>query len=196
MGAPSVTAQETLSAERPTARSFRRSACRGTGILVGMEWHWGNIGSMLQGLSVVVIAIAALVRSPAALRDWRARQAAEADAARAQAEVSRAEAEATRLERRRTLLGWSPGGVETYTVALVTAPDEMEQAAQELSGGGPTSYVVLRVDEGEGSSANRGRSLRMLIGDQHLLCRPPTLAEREALEKGFETLGVQTALHR
>jgi hypothetical protein len=34
-----------------------------------MEWHWGNIGSMLQGLSVVVIAIAALVRSPAALRD-------------------------------------------------------------------------------------------------------------------------------
>lgn len=42
---------------------------------------------MLQGLSVVVIAIAALVRSPAALRDWRARQGAEADAARAQADV-------------------------------------------------------------------------------------------------------------
>jgi hypothetical protein len=87
-----------------------------------MEWHWGNIGSMLQGLPVVVIAIAALVRSPAALRDWRARQAAEADAARAQAEVSRAEAEATRLERRRTPLGWSPDGVETYTAALVTGP--------------------------------------------------------------------------
>jgi hypothetical protein len=107
--------------------------------------------------------------------DWHSwpHGAAEADAARAQAEVSRAEAEATRLERRRTLLSWSPGGVETYTVALVTAPGEMEQAAQELSGGGPTSYVVLRVDEGEGSSANRGRSLRTLIGDQHLLCRPP-----------------------
>jgi hypothetical protein len=161
-----------------------------------MEWHWGNIGSMLQGLSVVVIALAAVVRSPAVLRDWRARQAAEADAARAEAEVSRADAEATRLERCRTLLGWSPGGVETYTVALVTEPAEMEQAARELSSGGPTSYVVLRVDEGEGSSANRGRSLRMLIEDQHFVCRPPTPAEREALEKGFEALGVQTALHR
>jgi hypothetical protein len=74
MGAPSVTAQWTLSAERPTARSFRRSACRGTGIPVGMEWHRGNIGSMLQGLSVVVIAIAALVRSPAALRALRAQR--------------------------------------------------------------------------------------------------------------------------
>jgi hypothetical protein len=72
----------------------------------------------------------------------------------------------------------------------------LEQAARELSGGGPTSYVALRVDEGEGSSANRGRSLRMLIEDQHFLCRPPTPAEQEALEKGFEALGVQTALHR
>lgn len=161
-----------------------------------MQWHWGNIGSMLQGLSVVVIAVAALVRSPAALRDWRARQTAETDAARAQAEVSRADAEATRLERRRTLLGWSPGGVETYAVTLVTELTEMDQAARELSSNGPTSYVVLRVDEGEGSSANRGRSLRMLIEDQHFLCRPPTSAEREALEKGFEVLGVQTALHR
>lgn len=47
------------------------------------------------------------------------------------------------------------------------------------------SYVVLRVDEGAGSSANRGRSLRALIGDQHLLGRPPTLAEREALGAPF-----------
>jgi hypothetical protein len=83
------------------------------------------------------------------------------------------------------LLGWPPGGVETYAVALVTDPAEMEQAARELSGGCPTSYVALRVDEGEGSSANRGRSLRMLIEDQHFLCRPPTPAEREALEKGL-----------
>jgi hypothetical protein len=36
----------------------------------------------------------------------------------------------------------------------------------------------------------------MLIEDQHFLCRPPTPAKREALEKGFEALGVQTALHR
>jgi hypothetical protein len=81
-------------------------------------------------------------------------------------------------------------------VALVTAPDEMEHAARELSGGGPTGYVVLRVDEGEGSSVKRGLPLRMLIEDQHLLCRPPTPAEREALEKGFDALGVQTVLHR
>lgn len=28
------------------------------------------------------------------------------------------------------LLGWSPGGVETYTVALVTDPAEMERATR------------------------------------------------------------------
>jgi hypothetical protein len=32
----------------------------------------------------------------------------------------------------------------------------------ELTGGGPTGYVVLRVDEGEYTSPNCGRSLRML----------------------------------
>jgi hypothetical protein len=122
-----------------------------------MEWRWGNIGSILQCLSVVVIAIAALIRSPAALRNWQARQAAEADAARARAEASRAEAEAVRLERHRTLLGWSPHAVQTYTVALVTDLAGLEQATQELSSGGPTSYVVLRVDEGEGTSVNRAR---------------------------------------
>jgi hypothetical protein len=36
--------------------------------------------------------------------------------------------EERQLERRRTLLGWSPGGVETYAVALVTDPAEMERA--------------------------------------------------------------------
>jgi len=51
------------------------------------------------------------------------------------------------------LSGWLPGGVETYTVAPVTDPAEMEQAARELSGGGPTGYVVLRVDEGEYGSS-------------------------------------------
>ena len=57
---------------------------------------------------------------------------------------------------RRTLLGWSPGGVETYTVALVTDAAEMDQAKAELTGSGPTGYVVLRVDEGEYTSPNRG----------------------------------------
>ncbi len=40
----------------------------------------------------------------------------------------RADAEERGLERRRTLLGWSPGGGETYTVALVTDAAEMEGA--------------------------------------------------------------------
>jgi hypothetical protein len=52
-------------------------------------------------------------------------------------------------------------------------------------------YVVLRVDEGEYTIPNRGRSLRMLIEEQCLLCRPPAAAEREALEAGFKALGVR-----
>lgn len=81
--------------------------------------------------------------------------------------------------------------METYTVAPVTDPAEMDRAKAELTGGGPTGYVVLRVDEGEYTSPNRGLSLRMLIEEQLLLCRPPTVAEREALEAGFEALGVR-----
>jgi hypothetical protein len=155
-----------------------------------MQWHWGNIGSMLAGLSTIIIAVAALIRS-GVLRDWRARQGAEADAARARAEADRAQAEAVALDRRRTLLGWSPHGVETYTVALVTGTEEMERAVAEVTGSGPTSYVILRVDEGEYGSANRGNDLRRLIDEQHFLCRPPTVAEREALEKGRGMLGTQ-----
>jgi hypothetical protein len=33
----------------------------------------------------------------------------------------------------------------------------------------------------------------MLIDREHHLSRPPTAAEREALDKGFEALGVQPA---
>jgi surfactin synthase thioesterase subunit len=160
-----------------------------------MQWHWGNIGSALAGLSTVIIAIAALVRSPGAVRDFRERQRAQADAARAQAELTREQAKQDRLERMRTLSGWSPGGVEAYTVALVTDRAELERAAAELAAGDATPYVVLRVDEGEYSSINRGDNLRSLIKNQHLVSRAPILAEREALEKGFEVLGVQVAMH-
>lgn len=80
----------------------------------------GNIGSALQGFAVVIVAIGALVKGPAVLRAWIDRQRADAEEARARAEHSRAKAEAIALERRRILSGWSPGGVETYTVALVT----------------------------------------------------------------------------
>ena len=161
-----------------------------SGILYRM--HWGNIGAMLAGVSAFVVAIGALIRSPGALRDWRARQAALADQARAGAALAREQAEEMRLERRRTLLGWSPSGVETYTVALVTDAAERERAAAELAGGGPTPYVVLRVDEGEYGSANRGGDLRRLITEQRYLCRPPTVAEREALETGMAALGIRS----
>jgi hypothetical protein len=155
-----------------------------------MQWHWGNIGSMLQGVSVIVIAVAALIRGPTIVRAWLDRQAAGSQEARARAQALEVEAEERRLERRRTLLGWSPSGVETYTVALVNDPAEMDRAKEELTGGGPTGYVVLRVDEGEGT-VNRGLSLRMLIDNQRMLCRPPTVAEREALEAGIGALGVR-----
>ena len=49
---------------------------------------------------------------------------------------------------------------------------------------------MLRVDEGEGT-VNRGRSLWMMIDGQRYVCRPPTAAEREALEKGIDALGVR-----
>jgi hypothetical protein len=150
-----------------------------------MQWHWGNIGSMLACLSTIVIAVGALIRGPAVVRAWLDRQAADAEEARAQAEALREEADNRSLERRRTLPGWSPHGVETYRVALVTDLAEMDCAKAELTGGGPTGYLVLRVDEGEGSP-NRGRSLRRLVEEQRYLCRPPTGAEREALEKGIE----------
>lgn len=155
-----------------------------------MQWHWGNIGSMLAGLSTIVIAAGALIRGPAVVRTWLDEKAASAEEARARAQALRAEAEERRLERRWTLLGWSPQGVETYTVALVIDPAEMDRAKAELTGGGPTAYVVLRVDEGDGCE-NRGRSLRTLIEDQGYLGRPPTAAEREAVEKGIEVLGAR-----
>ena len=152
--------------------------------------HYGNLGSFLAGLSTIVIAVAALIRGPAVVRSWLDQRAADAEEARARAAALREQTEERRLERRRTLLGWSPNGVETYTVALVTDPDEMDRAKAELTGGGPTGYVVLRVDEGE-SAVNRGRSLRMMIDEQHYLCRPPTAAEREALEKGIGALDIR-----
>jgi hypothetical protein len=129
----------------------------------------------------------------------RRRQAADAEEARAHAEAVRSEAEERGLERRRNLLGWSPGGVESHAVALVTDRAELDCAAPALVAGDPTSYVVLRANEGD-ASVNRGRDLRMLIKGQGYPSRLPTLAEREALEKGFGvTFGVPStgqAQHR
>jgi hypothetical protein len=80
-----------------------------------MQWHWGNIGSALAGISAAIsaaiIAVVTLIRGPAALRDWQARQ-------RAQAGAAKEEAETTRLERRRGLSGWSAMGVSTPPPSL------------------------------------------------------------------------------
>lgn len=42
--------------------------------------HYGNIGSFLTGLSTIIIAVGALVRSPAVVRAWLDQQASEAQA--------------------------------------------------------------------------------------------------------------------
>jgi hypothetical protein len=143
-----------------------------------MQWHWGNIGSFLAGLSTVAIAVGALIRAPAVVRSWLDRQAADTDEARARAEALRAEAEERGLNRRRTLLGWSPGGVETYTVALVTDAAEMERAVPELTGGGPTGCVLLRVapaaGQRRGSPGSRKNSLFMVRDHR----RTPAAADR------------------
>jgi len=174
--------------------AYSRRGERPRGILCGM--HWGNIGSMLAGVSTIIIAVAALIRSPGALRDWRARQLAEAEAATARAENERAQAEQVALDRRRTLSGWSPGGVTTWTVTLFTDPLEMDRAKRELTSDGPTDYVVLKVDEGPGGSANRAREMRAMIDGQHFISTVPTVAEREALETGLSVLDIPSNYRR
>ncbi len=148
--------------------------------------HWGNIGSFLAGLSTVAIAIAALIRGPAALRDWQARQ-------RALAEAAHEEAETTRLDRRRGLSGWSSTGIETYGVVLVIEDAELTRAASELASGHPTAYVTLRVSESSLDNSDRAHSLRQLIEHQGLISRQPTTGEREALETGLDAMGVPVA---
>ena len=95
---------------------------------------WGNIGSALAGISAAIsaaiIAVVTLIRGPAALRDWQARQRARADAAHE-------EAETIRLERHRGLSGWSAHGVNTYSVTLVTDPAELRRAASQAHDGHP-----------------------------------------------------------
>jgi len=153
-----------------------------------MQWHWGNIGSAVAGLSALVVAAAALIRGPAALSTWMAKQ-------RAQEAAAREQEESARLDRRRLLNGWSGHGIDTFDVALVTADDELSKAADELASGEPTAYVMLRVAEGESSSANWARSLRQLIETEGSISRPPTTGEREALEAGLKALDVQRAAY-
>lgn len=109
-----------------------------------MQWHFGNIGSFIAGLSAFVIAVAALWRGPAAVRAWIAERDAGRRKALDEAEVAREQAETTRLERRRGLSGWSVHGVNSFDVALVTDDDELTRAAHDQAEGAPTVYVTLR----------------------------------------------------
>jgi hypothetical protein len=148
-----------------------------------MQWHWGNIGSALAGLSTLVIAVAALIRGPAVVRAWT-------DRLRAQAETARQEAETIRLERQRGLSGWSRHGVDTYAVEPVSNADELAQAVDELGSGNPTAYVVLRTE-----SVNLGGSLRHMIESGWAVARAPRAGELEALEAGLEAKGIAKAAH-
>jgi hypothetical protein len=132
---------------------------------------WGNVGSLLGGLAAIVLAIAAIIGGTAGLQDWRAKQ-------REQAELARQAAENIRLDRQRVLNGWASNGVAVYGVTLVTSPEELAQAREQLMAGGPTDYVVLRTDE------YRGNSLRQLIASNGFLARMPEPGEYEALEVG------------
>jgi hypothetical protein len=77
---------------------------------------------MLAGRSTIAIAVGALIQGPAVIRAWLDRQVAESEEAQARAQALREDADHRRLKRRRTLLGWSPGTVETYTIALPVGP--------------------------------------------------------------------------
>jgi len=163
-----------------------------------MQWHWGNIGSAAAGFAALIAAVFAVgyaitkKQGPAWLQAVRDREHAQADAAREQAGLAHEQAEQIRLDRRRSLLGWSPGLVSTYAVALVTSAEEMDRARDELTAGGPSGYVVLRVAESDEKygNVNRARSLRQLIETEGLLSRAPTTGEREALEAGLGAKGI------
>ncbi len=142
---------------------------------------WGNVGSLLGGLATVVLAIAAIIGGTAGLGDWRERQ-------REQAELARQEAETIRLDRQRVLNGWTQTGVEVYGVTLVTEPAELTRASEQLAEGGPSDYVVLRVNENPAGNVNRAHNLRQLIASTGLLARAPNRGEYEALELGRQTL--------
>lgn len=159
-----------------------------------MQWHWGNIGSAAGGIAALIATVAAVygvIRyGPAWLHDSRERQQAQSAAAREQEALAREQAEQSRLDRHRLLNGWSGHGIDTFSVALVTATEEMNRARDELTGGGPTEYVILRVAEGPGN-ANRALSLRQLIETEGAISRPPSAGEREALETGLNAMGIQ-----
>jgi hypothetical protein len=142
---------------------------------------WGNIGSLLGGLAAFGLAFVAVIQGTAGLGDWRAKQLAQRD-------LARAEAENIRLDRERVLYGWSPGGVEVYGVTLVTQPAEVRAAASSLAAGGPSDYVIVKVTERVEGNENRANDLRNMIERTGYLARAPEAGEYEAITLGRRIL--------
>lgn len=145
-----------------------------------LEIHWGNVGSFIGGVAAVALAVIAIISGAAGLKDWRAKQ-------RQLGELAEEQAREIRLHRQSALQAWSPGGVATYDVKLVTDPDEMRQATKELTAHEPSVYVVRRVSE-SGNDVNRADSLRNLIERDGRLSRAPSPDEIAALEEGRRQL--------
>lgn len=75
----------------------------------------------------------------------------------------------------------------------------MAEAREELTGGGPAGYFILRVAASEEKSGNANRGLRLrlrqIIKSEGLVSRPPTTGEREALETGLDALDIPRVPH-
>lgn len=136
----------------------------------------GNLGDSVGGFSTFVLAIIAIVAVPSVWRDLRARL-------KAQRELAEEQARDIRLERDRNFYGWMPGALSVYRVENVSTPAEIEQAAAELAAGGPSAYVILKVENSE----NRANSLRQLVETDGSLAKPPTKKERDILERAKPT---------
>lgn len=151
--------------------------------------HYGNIGAFLGGISAVIVAVAALIRSPAALRAWIERQQADRDLATEQAKT-------IQLERRRYLDGWSQHGINSFEVAAVTDQGDIAEAGDDLLRGIRGPWVLLRIAEGDNDhNANRAGDLVRLVEREGCLARPPSAGELEALDAGLEAMGIPRAPH-
>jgi hypothetical protein len=150
--------------------------------------HYGNIGAFLGGISALIIAVAALIRSPAALRAWIGAQ-------NAKRELAEDELAAAQRERRRNLDGWSMGTVNSFRVVPATDQADVAEACDALLSGSRSPCVVLRIAESDDDDRNAGRAAELvrLVEREGFIARRPDAGEREALEAGLVTLGIPRA---
>jgi hypothetical protein len=147
----------------------------------------GNLGEVVGGLSTFVLLVIALITAPSAWSDWRARQ-------RAERGLAEARTREFRLDQERTLRGWMPNGVQVYGVALVTEPAQIEQAVAELTVGGPSAYVLLRVNESADGNEGRAYHHRQLVEADVYVAKAPSKAEYAALLRGRAAPAIEIPL--